>query len=85
MYNEVDYKRRQSFFSGKIDWNTDELYFKYAGIVGSATAQQIIKNNEAWKSFFLMLKRKKQGKPSKNIKKMEYQATGKTEKQESEM
>ena len=26
MYNEVNYKRRQSFFGGEIDWNTDELY-----------------------------------------------------------
>ncbi len=71
MYNEVNYKRRQSFFSGKIDWNTDELYKKYTRIVGSATAQQIIiKNNEAWKSFFFLLKRKKQGKLQDNIKKI---------------
>jgi len=53
MYNEVNYKRRQSFFGGEIDWNTAQLYKKYTMIVGSATAQQIIiKNNEAWKSFF---------------------------------
>ncbi len=71
MYNEVNYKRRQSFFDGKIDWNTAQLYIKYTGIVGSATAQQIIiKNNEAWKSFFFLLKRKKQGKLCKNIKKI---------------
>lgn len=83
MYNEVNYKRRQSFFSGKIDWNTDELYFKYTGIVDSATTQQIIiKNNEAWKYFFFMLKRKEYGKLSKNIKKigvpgyLKYRKTG---------
>ncbi|MDI6810824.1 MAG: transposase, partial [archaeon] len=50
MYNEINYKRRQTFFEGKIDWNTDEFYHKYRKLIGSATAQQIInKNNEAWK------------------------------------
>ena len=29
MFNEVNYKRRQSFFSGNFDWNTDESYHKY--------------------------------------------------------
>jgi len=58
MYNGINYKRRQSFFSGKFDWNTDEEYHKYKKLIGSATAQQIInKNNEAWKSFFALLKR----------------------------
>nr|MDO8080515.1 hypothetical protein [Candidatus Freyarchaeota archaeon] len=48
MYNEINHKRRQSFFSGEFDWDTDEQYYKYKGLVGSATAQQIIiKNNEA--------------------------------------
>lgn len=48
MYNEINYKRRQSFFSGEFDWDTDEFYHKYKKSVGSATAQQIIrKNNEA--------------------------------------
>ncbi|WP_456486619.1 helix-turn-helix domain-containing protein [Candidatus Alkanophaga liquidiphilum] len=47
----------------KIDWNTDEEYGRYKRLVGSATAQQIIrKNNEAWKSFFALLKQKKEGK-----------------------
>ncbi|MHC1610938.1 MAG: RNA-guided endonuclease InsQ/TnpB family protein, partial [Candidatus Methanospirareceae archaeon] len=63
MFNEVNYKRRQSFFDGTLDWNTDNLYHKYKKIVGSATAQQLInKNNEAWKSFFALLKSYKEGK-----------------------
>jgi len=63
MYNEINYKRRQSFFSGEFDWNTDEFYHKYKKSVGSATAQQIIrKNNEAWKSFFALLKAYEAGK-----------------------
>ena len=63
MYNEINYRRRQSFFSGKFDWNTDELYNSYKSHIGSATAQQIImKNNEAWRSFFALLKLWKEGK-----------------------
>ncbi|WP_456487727.1 hypothetical protein [Candidatus Alkanophaga liquidiphilum] len=47
----------------KIDWNTDEEYGRYKRLVGSATAQQIIrKNNEVWKSFFALLKAYKAGK-----------------------
>jgi len=63
LWNEVNYRRRQSFFNGEIDWNTDEEYNKYKRLVGSATAQQIIiKNNEAWKSYFALLKLKQKGK-----------------------
>jgi len=29
LWNEINYKRRQSFFKGKINWNTDEEYNKY--------------------------------------------------------
>ncbi len=71
MFNEINYKRRQSFFSGSFDWNTDEFYHKYKKVIGSATAQQITrKNNEAWKSFFALLRLKKQGKLSKYISKV---------------
>ena len=63
MFNEINYKRRQSFFSGEFDWNTDKEYRKYKRLIGSATAQQIIiKNNEAWKSCFALLKAYKAGK-----------------------
>ena len=63
LWNEINYKRRQSFFKGEIDWNTDDEYDKYKKLVGSATAQQvIIKNNEAWKSFLALLKLKQKSK-----------------------
>mgnify|MGYP007109719399 CR=1 FL=1 len=63
MYNEINYKRRQSYFAGKMNWNTDEEYHKYKKLIGSATAQQVInKNNEAWKSYFALLKAYKAGK-----------------------
>nr|MDO8081195.1 transposase [Candidatus Freyarchaeota archaeon] len=69
MYNEINHKRRQSLFSGGFDWNTDEQYHKYKKLVGSATAQQIIiKNNEAWKSYWAILKKWKKGKLEKKPK-----------------
>ncbi|MHA1685941.1 MAG: RNA-guided endonuclease InsQ/TnpB family protein, partial [Candidatus Heimdallarchaeaceae archaeon] len=71
MWNEINYKRRKAFFEGKIVWNTEEEYKKYKKLVGAATAQQIIiKNNEAWKSFFAILKKKRKGKLPNNIKKV---------------
>jgi putative transposase len=62
MWNQIAYKRRQSFFNGNMDWNTDDAYHHYKKVIGSASAQQIIrKNNEAWKSFFALLQQKKAG------------------------
>lgn len=58
---EINYKRRQSFFSGSFDWNADKFYHyhKYKRLIGSAIAQTVIrKNNEVWKSFFALLRRK---------------------------
>jgi len=40
-----------------------EFYEKYKLLIGSATAQQVLnKNDEAWRSFFAMLKLKREGK-----------------------
>ena len=65
LWNKLNYIRRQRLFEGRFDWKecVDELYNEFKRILGSATAQQIIrKNNEAWRSFFTLLKLKKQGK-----------------------
>lgn len=71
LWNVVNYKRRQSFFEGKVDWNTDHEYRDFAPKIGSATTQQIIrKNNEAWKSFFALLRLKREGRLPSNIKKV---------------
>ena len=71
LWNEVNYKRRQSYFNREMEWNTDEEYKKYKRLVGSATAQQIIiKNNEAWKSYFALLKLKQKGKLPSHINKL---------------
>jgi len=66
LWNEVNYARRQRFFEGNgVDLKSSykEFYEKYKMLIGSATAQQVIrKNDEAWKSFFNLLKAKKEGK-----------------------
>lgn len=71
LWNKVNYKRRQSFFSGEIDWDTKEEYNEFKRILGSATTQQIIrKNNEAWRSFFTLLKLKKAGRLPSHINRL---------------
>jgi len=66
LWNEVNYIRRKQFFEGKgvnIEETYREFYGKYKALIGSATAQQVLnKNNEAWRSFFNLLKAKKDGK-----------------------
>uniref|UniRef100_UPI000AF85729 transposase n=1 Tax=Vulcanisaeta souniana TaxID=164452 RepID=UPI000AF85729 len=66
LFNELNYERRQQFFhEGKVDlrgtWN--KYYEKYKGGVLGVNAQAVLqKNNEAWSSFFSLLKLKKQKK-----------------------
>ena len=46
-----------------------KYYGKYRGELGSANAQQVLnKNNEAWSSFFSLLKLKKEGKLPPHMK-----------------
>jgi len=66
LFNEVNYERRQEFFhEGRVNFKGtyDKYYGKYRGELGSANAQQVLnKNNEAWSSFFSLLKLRKEGK-----------------------
>jgi len=66
LWNEVNYVRRMQFFGNKgvnLKETYKEFYEKYKKLIGSATTQQILnKNNEAWGSFFDLLKTKKEGK-----------------------
>jgi len=66
LFNEINYERRQQFFhGGRVDFEGtyNKYYEKYRGELGSANAQQVLnKNNEAWNSFFSLLKLKKEGK-----------------------
>ena len=53
LWNELSYERRQNFFEGKSVWDTADYRKRYVGVLGSATAQQVIrKNSTAWRSFF---------------------------------
>jgi putative transposase len=64
LWNEVNYARRRMFFEKKgvdLKGTYREFYEKYKALIGSATAQQILnKNDEAWKSFFKLLRLKKE-------------------------
>jgi len=64
VWNEVNYLRRQLFFNHEIvDLNKTEkaVYEKYKHEIGSATVQQICrKNAEAWRSFFTLIKKRKE-------------------------
>ena len=53
LWNELNYERRQQFFDGESVWDTADYRKQYVDVLGSATAQQIIrKNKSAWQSFF---------------------------------
>ncbi|MCC6054918.1 MAG: transposase, partial [Thermosphaera sp.] len=66
LWNEVNYARRRMFFEKRgVDLKATykEFYEKYKTLIGSATTQQVLnKNDEAWRSFFKLLKLKKEGK-----------------------
>lgn len=73
LWNRLNYIRRQLFFEGRFDWKegVGELYDEFKRILGSATAQQIIrKNNEAWRSFFALLRLENQDKLPTHIRKV---------------
>jgi putative transposase len=69
LYNEVNFERRQAYIRYKrFEWYPKRLYAKYAPLIGSATAQQIInKNNEAWKSFLALKRLEVEGKLPNHI------------------
>jgi putative transposase len=72
LYNEVNFERRQAYIRYKrFEWYPKHLYAKYAPLIGSATAQQIInKNNEAWKSFLALRRLEAEGKLPEHIAKV---------------
>ncbi|MEM1898845.1 MAG: hypothetical protein QXD36_07130 [Sulfolobales archaeon] len=47
-----------------------EFYERYKVLIGSATAQQVLnKNDEAWRSFFSLLKARKEGRKATTVRK----------------
>ena len=62
--NELTYERRQQYFDGESVWNTADYRKRYVGVLGSATAQQLIrKSKSAWESFFSLKEKGKQCSP----------------------
>jgi len=65
LFNEVNYERRQQFFhGGKVDFEGtwDKCYEKYKEELGVNAQAVMQKNNEAWNSFFSLLKLRKENK-----------------------
>jgi len=71
LWNELNFERRQAYIHyEKFPWYPRHLYVKYAPLIGSATAQQIInKNNEAWRSFIKLKRLERLGRLPSHIKK----------------
>jgi len=70
LYNEVNFERR-TYATGGLTGILSTLYEKYAPLIGSAAAQQIInKNNEAWKSFLTLKRLETEGKLPQHITKV---------------
>ena len=71
LWNEVNYLHRQQYGNYlRLDWNP-RVYKKYVPLVGSATAQQIVrKNNEAWRSFLALKQLERRGTLPAGLKKV---------------
>jgi putative transposase len=73
LFNEVNYERRQQFFRGEkvdLEGTWDKYYERYKGALGVNAQAVIQKNNEAWSSFFSLLKRKREGKLPPHMKRV---------------
>jgi len=65
LFNEVNYERRQQFFRGeKVDFEGTwgKCYEKYKEELGVNAQAVMQKNNEAWNSFFSLLRLRKENK-----------------------
>ena len=64
LWNELTYGRRQQYFEGESVWDTADYRKRYVGVLGSATAQQLIRRNKsAWKSFFSLKEKSERCSP----------------------
>jgi len=65
LWNELNYERRQQFFNHQhVDFKGtwSKYYEKYKGMLGVNAQAVMQKNNEAWSSFFSLLKLRREGK-----------------------
>jgi putative transposase len=71
LWNEVNYLHRQQYQNYlRLDRNP-RVYKKYVPLVGSATAQQVVrKNNEAWRSFLALKQLERHGSLPAGMKKV---------------
>jgi putative transposase len=71
LWNEVNYLHRQQYENYlRLDWNP-QGYRKYVPLVGSATAQQVVrKNNEAWRGFLALKRMEKNGELPSTIRRV---------------
>ncbi|MFP3137073.1 MAG: transposase [Nitrososphaeria archaeon] len=73
LFNEVNYERRQQFFRGEkvdLEGTWDKYYERYKGLLGVNAQAVLQKNNEAWSSFFSLLKLRKEGKLPPHVKRV---------------
>jgi len=73
LFNEVNYERRQQFFHGEkvdLEGTWDKYYERYKGALGVNAQAVLQKNNEAWSSFFSLLKLRKEGKLPPHMKRV---------------
>jgi Protein of unknown function (DUF1225). len=74
LWNEINYTRLKAWMEKKgidFDGTYKEFYEKYKPLIGSATAQTIIRKNDgAWRGFFELLKLKKEGRLPPFVKKI---------------
>lgn len=73
LYNELNYEGRQQFFNGQgVDFEGAwrKYYERYRGVLGVNAQAVMQKNNEAWASFFSLLKLKKEDRLPPFIKKI---------------
>jgi len=70
LWNELNYERRQQWNGGQrvdLEGTWGKYHEKYKGVLGPHNAVAVInKNNEAWGSFFSLLKSKKEGRLPKH-------------------
>jgi len=73
LWNELNYVRRQMFFKRCFRWNrgVNEFYNSFKKVLGSAITDEVIrKNDEAWRSFFKLMKMLREHRLPPNIKKV---------------
>jgi len=70
LWNELNYERRQQWNGGQrvdLEGTWRKYHEEYKGVLGPHNAAAVIaKNNEAWSSFFSLLKSKKEGRLPKH-------------------